>query len=178
MPAKKPSKRARKTSHPLKISAGEWNRQAVMDIVHRRLIGSHRTLNMVVLDPWIDEDGKEWPLPPSSTIREWAFQDREIWQRLDAARRFQIDSLNDQILDESSRGEVVDRIDVARIGVRAQYVKWYAGVTHRDRFGPKQEVEHSGSIDVERLKAALQGEGVAGIAAEWTKPDQPKKQED
>jgi hypothetical protein len=105
-------------------------------------------------------------MPPAPTVRGWVVDDRHGFaERYARAFDMGMDEIADEILAISDEVEVIaqhegkevqmkmDTAAVARNRLRVDARKWLLAKRAANRYGDKQQVEHSGKISLESLVA-------------------------
>lgn len=185
MPAK--SRRPKKVpGHPFKNKSGEWDLDAVFEILLERVVSKPYGMATLLAEGYgEDADGQPWVLPDAPRIYAYMHKTKGAMGRWLEAKSHQAHVLNDSILDDVEPqnypsvpmldrngkpvyidGSLVRRVDRESISIQALKVKVKGEQAARlapAYYNPTTKVEHSGSVDVNQIKEAVQGEGTADI---------------
>lgn len=106
-------------------------------------------------------------LPPESTVRNWAVEDREGFAaRYARAREAQMDALAEDLLDIADDGsndtytkddgtELVNHDHIARSKLRVDTRKWLMAKIAPKKYGEKLDLEHSGAVQISRIEHVI-----------------------
>lgn len=113
--------------------------------------------------------------PDESTVRLWAREDRGgFYPQYARARDIGLDVMADDLLDiaddgnndyvvrtneDGSEYENVDHEHIARSRLRVDARKWYLCKLAPKRYGDKQQMEHTGSVKIERIERTIKDVG-------------------
>lgn len=83
-------------------------------------------------------------MPACSTVFRWLSLDATFSEQYARARESQADALFDEILSIADE----EKDDVQRSRLRVDARKWMAGKLRPKKYGERQEIEHSGSVEL------------------------------
>lgn len=168
-------------------SAPAWDRERCVALVIRRLQAGANSTTAACEAPYVDEQGKEWPMVPAATIRRWQGEDPAIFDAflkvrgqmtLNALERLsaRMEDDSDDVFTDSQGRTHQRNIAVQRQTLQFKALSWMA-----ERLIPqlanRAEIHHSGSIDTpERdgmLKDVIQ-QGMPATLAEFKGEETPK----
>ena len=112
---------------------------------------------------------KDDHMPQRQTIYNWKRQNEEFFDKYERARRDQIDTFIDQIIDiaddntndtiefdkNGKKIKIPNKEHMMRSGLRIDTRKWIASKIMPKRFGDKVEVEHSGEVTNKNIEIVL-----------------------
>lgn len=101
-------------------------------------------------------------VPSIPTLFKWLREEKEFFEQYGRAREVQADvfvdetidiaddSRNDWIARKSENGEefVLNNEHISRSKVRIESRRWSAGKFHPKKYGDKQQVEHTGAVNI------------------------------
>jgi hypothetical protein len=101
-------------------------------------------------------------MPDRVTLTKWARRDRELAAKIEAARRFAVDWIAEEVL-EIADGAEVETVNVARLRCTARM--WWAARIAPKKYGDRVATEISGTIETREAPAPMP----APVAAEVTR---------
>lgn len=106
-------------------------------------------------------------MPDRQTVANWLTQDEQFFGQYTRARDLGLDDMADDVLEIADEDPGItdmgatDTGKVAALRLRFDARRWYLSKLAPKKYGDKQQVEHSGSIDtVSALLAARRRSGI------------------
>lgn len=153
--SQKPKKPDQKPSNPLMINGQSWDRQKCIDILFNRIASSSKSI--VAL---LKEGYEGWPMPEYMTIRRWIDEDPDLCEKYARVKEAQAEYMADEMMDIADEPPEIhpvtggkDSAAVQHQRLRIDTRKWLMGKLKPKKYGDKLDLNHSGSVGLERLVA-------------------------
>jgi len=149
----KPAKKPETPKHPLMLNGQSWDRQKVIDILFQRIASSSKSIVML-----LKEGHEGWPLPEYMTIRRWIDEDDELCKQYARVKEDQAEFMAGEMMDIADEMPLTNPITGAIDGAAVQHQKlrtetrkWLMGKLKPKKYGDRINLDHAGSIGIEKL---------------------------